>query len=368
MGISTFGVVLAPAVGPAFGGLIIDSLSWRYVFLLGAPISLVVLPLSLMLMPPRDPEAQRLPFDWIGVITASVAVTLLLIGLSNGEKEGWGSNYILFCLGATVVCCIAFIYWEKYTDYPLMSLRIFSIPRFSILALVSFTFGAGLYGSTFLVPLFLQIVQGLTPTDSGLLIMPAGLIMGVFFVVGGRMAEKVDVRWLVTVGFTLFAYSSYLMVTADQDTQYYTMVWWIIIGRVGIGLSAPSLILASYRCLPAELLQQGAGATNFIRQLGGAFGVNLLSLSLARRTSFHTDIMMATQDYGHSDSLQYLRELQHSLIPAGLTALEQQYVSIGLLGEAIYHQAVTQGFKDGFMVITLVFLATLVPTWYMRKD
>ena len=318
MGISTAAMVLGPALGPTIGGLLVDHLSWRWVFFICIPVSLTVLPLAALFIPPRKPEVQRKPFDWFGVILISVAITLFLTGLGSGKTTGWLSSTILVDIGMAGAALLGFLWWEKLCKNPILELRIFSFRQFAILALVSFIFGAGLFGSTYLIPLFLQIGHGWTPTESGFLLLPAGLLMGAWFPVGGRLADLLDFRWLITAGFIAFSYSSYLMASADQDTSYGALLVWIAIGRIGIGFLAPALSVSSLRCLPRELVTQGASSIPFLRQLGGAFGVSVISVILDYRTSYHADMFLA--------------------------------------------------FHDTFTVIAAVFLITLIPTWFLKKE
>jgi EmrB/QacA subfamily drug resistance transporter len=367
IGLTAIGVVLAPAIGPVLGGVLTDTFSWRYVYLMGVPISLVVLPMAATLLPRRDRSEPRPPLDWVGLILLSLGICGLLIALSNGQREGWTSNFVLLWLAASVAGTALFLWWENHTDHPLLDLRVFTYYRFTAISILGFIFGAGLYGSTYLVPLFLQLVQNATPTDSGLIMLPAALVMGALFPVSGRLADIIDQRILLGLGFVILAYGSYLMVGGNVDTSLATFSIWLIISRIGIGLLAPTLNLCAIQGLPMEYLQQGAGAMNFIRQLGGAFGVNLLSISLEYRSEFHRDSMFATQTWGHSDSMELFSTLRLELQQAGLSVWDTQYVAFGTLGRMIGEQAMVKGFQDGFLLLTIVFIFTLVPLLFLRR-
>jgi MFS family permease len=261
----------------------------------------------------------------------------------------------------------AFLLWEKHCRHPLLDLRVFTYYRFVMITILAFIFGAGLYGTTYLVPLFLQIVQHRTATDSGLMMVPAGLVMAACFPFSGRLADRIDQRLLIGTGFFILACSSMLMIKGDPNTGWWTFAFWVIVSRVGIGIMAPVLNLAAIQGLPMEYLQQGAGTMNFIRQLGGAFGVNLLSVALAYRTSFHRDALLATQSYDHSDTFAVVAELQRSLAGAGLSFWEEQQLAYSMLGRIVQHQAYVLGFQDGFLFLTVVFLVTLVPIAMLRR-
>ena len=367
LGASAVGIVLAPAIGPALGGYLIDTLNWRYVYFLGVPFSLLVVPMALYFVPERDPKLPRPPLDWQGLVLVSLAITSLLVVFSNGQREGWRSDFVLGWLAVAIASGVAFVRWERLSPHPLLDLRVFRLYKFAIVCSLSFVFGAGLYGSTYLLPLFLQIGQRLTPTDSGLMMLPAAVAMGCMFPISGRLADRIDQRILLATGFLVMAWSSLLMVRADPDTGWWTLAWWVVIGRLGIGIMGPCLNLAAIQGLPLHLLQQGAGVTNFIRQLGGAFGVNLLSVLLDYRTTFHRDVLMATQTWGHSDTFDSLREIELALRPAGLTFWEQRYSAFGVLGDVVQRQAFVSAYQDCFQVLCLLFLSTMVPLAMLRR-
>ena len=367
MGVTSVGVILAPSVGPAIGGVLVDNLSWRYVFLMGIPFSALCLPMAMLYLPGREPDAVRTPFDWNGLLLLSIALVCLLVGLSNGEKEGWGSDVILTYFGIAFVLGWLFIYWQRHYRYPLLNLKLFANRNFAIMSLVGFVFGAGLYGSTYLVPLFLQIIQRMSPTDAGIMMMPAGLTLALVFPLSGRLADRYDLRILISAGILFFACSFYLMNGADPDTSFWTFAWWLILGRIGIGLVMPSLSMGALRELPMELVTQGSGALNFIRQLGGAYGVNLMSLTLARRTNFHTDQLAATQAYGNTEMSEWIEGLRQLLAEAGLVPVEQTAAAMHYLGMVVYRQAMVLGFRDAFLIVSLAFLFTLLPTWLLRN-
>ena len=367
MGVTSIGVVLAPAFGPVLGGYLIDTLNWRYIYLLGIPVSMIVVPCATIFLPVREPDTVTPPFDWAGLILVSVAISSLLIALSNGQREGWDSNTILSWFASAAISGVAFIWREKQTPHPLLELKVFTYYRFAMVTLLAFIFGAGLYATTYLVPLFLQIVQGMSATDSGLMMLPAAFVMGACFPISGRLADRMDQRLLISAGFMVVAYSCLLMAGADPNTGWWTFAGWVVISRIGIGLMAPVINLAAIQGLPMQYLQQGAGAANFIRQMGGAFGVNLVAVALDYRTSFHRDVMFTTQSYDHSDTFAMIAELQRSLNGAGLSFWEQQHVSYSLLSEMIARQAYVLGFQDCFLILTVVFLATLIPIALLRS-
>lgn len=367
MGIFGIGVVLAPALGPWVGGLLIDAFSWRYVFYLGLPFAGVGIFLASLFLPTRMTEGPRPGFDWIGFLLLGVFLAFLLNGLTNAQREGWTSDTILAQFLIAGLAAAGFIWWEQRTGKPMLDLRLFRGLPFVSASLVSFIMGAGLFGSTYLVPLFVQTIQGLTPTQAGLLLMPSGFVMVLIFPIAGRLSDRMASGWLIGGGLAIFALSSFLTTGIDIDMAFWTLAWITALSRVGLGFIFPSLTAASLKVLPLELVAQGSGAINFIRQLGGAFGVNLLAVLLERRTILHADALAATQTPDNAATMSLLAEVARMMQIAGLPDFQQVPAAISYLGQAVYLQANTAAFRDGFLVVAIVFAVALLPTWLLDR-
>jgi EmrB/QacA subfamily drug resistance transporter len=367
MGIYGIGVVLAPALGPTLGGIMVDSFSWRYVFFMAVPFCFIGLFMATIFMPGRAASGPPRRFDWIGFGLMTVFLVTLLNGLSNGQRDGWFSDSILRDFAVAFISGIGFIVWELRTPAPMLNLKLFTNRVYASASVVAFIFGAGIYGSTFLIPLFAQTIQGYTPTRSGLLLMPAGLILALVFPIAGRLTDKTPAYVMVMFGLAVFALSSFLMTGVDTDTSFWLFAWWIMLGRIGLGFIMPSLNAGALKALPMTLLGQGSGAINFVRQLGGAFGVNLLSIALERRSQLYVDSFTAAQHAGNSATADMLREVTGLLAQADVPEAIRQAGAMNYLGRVIYSQGNMLGYRDSFFIVGAIFLAALVPALMMRR-
>jgi EmrB/QacA subfamily drug resistance transporter len=365
MGFFGISVILGPALGPTMGGILIEHFNWRYVFYLGVPFSVVAILLGSLFMPEREESDARASFDWTGFLLLSASLACLLIGLSNGQREGWYSDYILTLLGLAAVGTLAFLAWELLAFQPLVDLRVLVNTRFAAAAAVAFIFGAGLFGSIYLIPLFVQTVQGFTPLTSGLLLMPGGLVLGLLMPIGGYLSDRLAARRLIIAGLLCAGVSAYWLASVDANTPFWTVARCVILFYTGLGLSKPALIVAALRPLRPEQLGQGAGMINFSRQLGGAFGVNLLSVVLDRRTFFHGNALANLQTAGNSGTAEFLRRMQDLLTQAGVPPDLQLSGALHFLDRVVYAQAYTLGFRDSFLVVAIVFTLALIPAWLM---
>jgi len=367
MGFFGMSVILGPALGPTLGGVMMDYFNWRYIFYLSVPVSALAILMGNLFLPQREEDAARVRFDWPGFFFLVTALSCLLTGLSNGQREGWNSDYIVTLFIVAAVSAAAFIAWELRAAQPLVNLRVLANAQFTGAATVACIFGLGLFGSTYLVPLFVQTVQHLTPLAAGLMLMPAGLVLGLFMPIGGYLSDRIPARRLMVAGLLCFAISSWWLAAVDVNMSFWAIAWCVVLSRIGLALIKPALNLAALRSLRPELLGQGAGMINFARQLGGAFGVNLLSMILDRRTFFHSDTLTALQTPGNSATAELLRQIELTLAQAGASAELQSSGALNYLGRVIYAQAYTMGFRDSFLIVAVVFTLGLIPALMMGR-
>lgn len=291
MGIFAFGVVLAPAVGPTIGGLLVEHFGWRSIFFVVVPFCVVALVLARRYLPglaaqgsPGSPDSEnppRVPFDFRGLLLATVSVLCLLQGLSHLHKAF--DTVTLALLAVAVGVMGWFVHHCRRAEHPLVDLRIFQARAFAMGAVVAFVYGMGLFGSTYLVPVFMQTALHFTPSAAGAALLPAGLVLAVVIPVAGRLADRIAPYRLVCAGLVLLAASFALMGTVQPGTALAVLMLWAAIGRLGLGLVLPSLSLGSLKGLDSPLIPQAVSNINFLRQLGGAIGISVVSIFLEWR-------------------------------------------------------------------------------------
>ncbi len=292
MGIFGFGVVLAPALGPSVGGVLVEWFGWRSIFFVVVPFCLAALWLARRYLPVAAPGgvAINLPgtrLDRIGLVLITIGVLTLLNGMVHVRGESPAVGWALLACSATAV--LGFIVHQRRGARPLMELRLFGHRAFAMGGVVAFTYGMALFGSTYLVPVFMQIALKLPPSQAGVVLLPAGLVLAVTIPLAGRLADKQPVSRIVAIGLLLLAASFFLMVSVGIASSLWWIVAWAIIGRIGLGFVLPSLNLGSMRGLPDELISQGASTINFMRQLGGAVGISLVGIVLEWRLQARHD-------------------------------------------------------------------------------
>ena len=292
-GVFGMGVVLAPAIGPSIGGVLVDLFGWPSIFFMVVPFCLVSLALAWKFVPnsaPGGASAERTgALDWRGLALGSAGTLCLLNGLV--ELRGGGAAGVL--LGLAVLALATFVLWQRRLlatgREPLMNLKLFGYRSFTMGSIVAFIYGTALFGSTYLLPLYMQVGLGLSPSYVGSILLPSGLMLAVTIPLVGRMADRQPTYRLVSIGLALLALSFALMVTVDSGAAIWLLVAWAILGRIGLGFILPSLNLGSLRSIDKTLISYGASAINFMRMLGGACGVSLCAIVLEWRIAAHGD-------------------------------------------------------------------------------
>ncbi len=286
MGIFGFGVVLAPAIGPSVGGFLVELFGWRSIFFVVVPPCIVVFFLIrrfLAVHPPMLDKTKAL--DWKGLLLVGVSVISVLNGLVELRVD---MQQAIALLALGLVIFIVFIIYQLRTKAePLMNMKLFAYRQFAMGALVAFIYGMGLYGSTYLLPVYMQVAMNYAPSRAGLVLLPAGIVLAVTIPVAGRLADRYPPNVLVAIGLALLAGSFALMATGSPATSYFMLMAWAVIGRIGLGFVLPALSLGAMRGLDLSLIAQGASAINFVRQLGGAIGVSTVGIMLEWRIAVH---------------------------------------------------------------------------------
>lgn len=365
MSLYAMGIMIAPIMGPVVGGITIDWLSWRHVFFIPLPVAGIAMLMAILFMPTRDPTVKRPPFDWPGYILVGLSIICLMVAVANGQRDGWVSDKIVGLLVAGLGLGAAFVVSQYRSPAPILNFAVFKHPQFVIAAILGFVFGAGNFGSTYIIPVFVQTVQDFTPTAAGMVTVPAGIFVMCLYPVMGRLVDTFPIRYLAMTGLALFAFGMILFETTDVNTTFWTLAVFGIIGRLGFSIMIPAINVSALAALPPEQLDQGAGTINFVRLMGGAFGVNALVVFMEQRTEFHSIALTATQTSHNSASRELLDQMKELLQQGGVAEAFHQPGALHFLGQVIEAQANTLGFKDGFMILSVIFILALVPAWRM---
>jgi predicted MFS family arabinose efflux permease len=288
--------------------------------------------------------------------------------IGNGHRWGWGSDLTLLSGIAGVVAFLLFIHTQVKSKSPLLDPTLFLDPKFAAAMAIGFAFGAGNFATNYAIPVFVQTIQYFTPTQSGMVLVPAGLLLCALIPLSGRLADSVPPHIPITIGCIIFAASTYLISYSDVNTTFWMIAWLTIMSRVALGLVMPNLGGAAMRSISSEKLNAAAGAYNFVRQSGGAFGVNITASLIEYRSAQHADWLTTTQTSTNDLTREFLEQVRGLLQAGGLNDVAREWGAVDYLGQTIYAQARTFGFQDTFVIVSVAFIVAIIPSMLLARS
>jgi len=282
LGVYGLGVMIAPTLGPTIGGYLVDHFGWAAVFWMPLPMC-VLAALGAQWLLPSERERSTPFLDIWAFALLCVALFASLGALAEAQRFAWSSARVWLPTLIGTLGFIGFFIRSRRSVKPLLPLSLWRHAGFRSASWVALTLGVGLYGSTYLIPLYLQTVEGYSAGRAGLLLLPSGILMGGASFLGGWLSDRWAAASLLVAGLLVFALSAAGLGWLEPGASFAVLCFWACVGRVGLGLLLPALSTGSLDILSQEELAQGAGTITFVRQLGGAFGVNLLTFFLEWR-------------------------------------------------------------------------------------
>lgn len=273
---------LAPALGPTLGGLLIGAGGWRWIFLVNVPVGIIGL-LLLVRIPAGIGAApnRATRFDPIGFALLSVGLTAALLGATEGTAEGWDSPVSYLPLAGGLVLLVLYTFWALRHPHPAVDVQMIRHKNSALALLLQVLCSVIAFGTVFLMPIFTQSVQGYTAVETGLALLPQGIIMGVGTVVGQKLSTRIPLRLLVAFGFLVLAVSSVFLLYLEQDTPLWGTALMLSGRAIAIGFVTTPLLVAMLTPLPEEKLADGNTLFNITQRLGGSIGVSILGSLVA---------------------------------------------------------------------------------------
>jgi DHA2 family multidrug resistance protein len=371
MAIYGMGVVVAPIVGPTLGGWITDNYSWRWIFFVNIPVGVLSLLFTLLLI--YDPpflvrkRLSDIKIDYMGLGLLSVGLGFLQIVLDKGEREDWfSSSFILWCAAAAFVGLVGALLWELYTDDPVVDLRMLKDRNFFLATFTMFMLGFVLYGSTMLLPLFLQTLLGYTAMMSGLVLSPGGFAVLAMLPVVGRLTQVVESRWLVVSGLAITGFGLLHMSHFNTQIDFTTAVMAWTYSRMGMAFLFTPINVMAFYFISKEKINSATGIINLARNIGGSVGIANVTTMLSRRAQVHQAILvghLTPFDFSYNTSLS---SATHFLMMRGSNPTQALSQAHGLMYGNLLQQANMLAYVDTFWLLGLTFIG-MIPFMFLMK-
>jgi DHA2 family multidrug resistance protein len=372
MAIFGMGVVLAPIIGPTLGGWITDSYSWRWIFLINIPVGVISLALTLFLIfdPPylvRKSFREGAKIDYIGIGLLSVGLGFLQVVLDKGEREDWfGSSFIVWCSIVAVVGLLGAFLWELSRKDPAVDFHLLKERNFLIATITMFMLGVVLYGSTALLPIFLQTLLGYTALLSGLVLSPGGILVVILLPVVGKLLTRIESRWLVVFGLSILSLSLFHMANFNLEVDFRTAMTARIYQSAGMAfLFVPINVMAFY-FIPKAKINNATGIINLARNIGGSVGIAGVVTMLARRAQFHQAVLVSHMTPLDSAYQAMLGGAKQMLAMQGSDPVQAAHQAQGMAYGLLMRHATMLAFLDDFWLMAVVILI-MVPFMFLMK-
>ncbi|MDE2492253.1 MAG: DHA2 family efflux MFS transporter permease subunit [Elusimicrobia bacterium] len=352
------GIVVMPIIGPTLGGWITDNFSWRWVFYINLPIGIAGLLMQEVFVedPPWIAKMKALTIDYLGFGLMAIGVGLLQLILDKGQEADWfGSTWICWSAAISLAALAGFVLWELRHEHPILNLRLLKNRNFGTATFLMASLGAVLYGSTALLPIFMQTLLGYTALQSGLAMTPRGV--GSFFsmLVVGRIVKKVDNRGLMLGGFLGLGAFTWLLSLLSMDITPANIAWPLVASGFCMGFIFVPLTTLSVATLRQDQIQQASGLYSLLRNLGASVGISMIIAMQTRDAQVHQAMLVShvtPYDYSLHAALQSLGGAVHGL--AGLPAA-------GMIYMQVLRQAALLSYLDAFrwMAVACVLVCPL---------
>jgi len=360
-------VVVAPAIGPTLGGFITDNYSWRWIFYINVPIGIISLLLTSRLIsnPPNEQKKRTFRIDYIGLGLLALGLGTLQVVLDKGQRDDWfESHFILILTAISVAALVAVMFWEWHHDHPIIELRLFRDRSFATANLLMFALGFVLWGTTLLIPLFVQTLMGYPAEQAGLVLMPGGLLIIALLPLVGRMLSRIDPRPMMVFGFCMLAAAMFYMTHFNLDLGFRNVTLARLIQGGGMAFLWVPINTVAYSYLPREKNNAASGLINLARNVGASMGISYVTTMLDRRAQFHQSRLAAHLDPANPRLQQMLHGTTAALrAHSGSRALQQAYA---LLQFNVQRQASMLSYIDNFYILAVVSLC-LIPLAFLVK-
>lgn len=366
MGYWGVGVIVGPAFGPTLGGYLTYYFGWRSIFMVNLPVGIIGIMLaSTILIADQPSKEDRRPFDIWGFAFLSLFLVSFLLGLSQGEKEGWTSPYIITCAILAFFSFIFFLLVELNTRNGIMDIWLFKSRVFTITILVTIIRSVALFGGIFLQPLFLQQHMGLDEIDSGLILLPGSLVVGFFMPIAGKLSDKTGPRKPVIFGMLCVALFMFMYHDLTENTSIWAFIEPTLIRGVGLGMLMAPVMAAAMNAVPQKKAAMASAMMNLMMQVGGSLGIAFLSTAMSHRFHYHLGV---AGDVAGASGVAYggfAKELYHRALGLGHSHAESFIIAKQKIASVIVSNASVSAFQDAFIIGGILVLLSIIPSAFL---
>lgn len=348
MGIFGLVMVVAPAIGPTLSGWIIEHYSWRTLFNIVLPFAVLTLLLGIFKLKNLTPQ-RAIKLDILSLILSSLAFGGLLYGFSSAGDKGWDSPEVYGTIIVGVISLAALILRQLRMDDPMLEFRIFKYPMFALSSAISIVISIAMFSSMILIPIYIQTIRGISPFESGLLMLPGALVMGIMSPITGKLFDKYGARILAVIGLTIVVATTFYFTQLDMETSYTTIMILFAIRFFGMSMTMMPVMTNGLNQLPMKDNPHGTALNNTLQQVSGAIGSALLITIMNNRTESKAKELAADA----------MAKMDPSAVPNEQAAAQMQ--------TEIMNQAMLNGINFSFLISAFIALLALALAFFIKR-
>jgi len=355
------GILLAPILGPTLGGWITDNYSWRWIFYLNLPVGVFsLLMISRFVFDPHYIRRSAGRIDLWGIGLLALGFGTLQVVLDTGQKKDWfSSNYIRFFAALCVIGLVSLVIRELTIKDPVVDLRALANRSFAAGVFLISQLGFVLYASLVLLPIYLQTLLGYPAYNSGLALSPRGIGSLATMPFSGYLTSKTDPRRLMVVGISLGAFTMWKLSRLNLDAGYWDIFWPQVLQGMALALLFIPLMALSMASIPKEKMGNATSIFNLMRNIGGSFGIALMTTFLARRSQFHQSTLIANITPGNLKTQRMIAGLQTWFHTGGIDRYDAHRKALASVYGLVQQHAAMLAFVEAFWLMSVMFICLL---------
>ena len=360
----------APAIGPTIGGYLTENWGWQFIFYVNLVPGAVMIGMLWFSLEAKPMKLSLLrEGDWAGIITMAIGLSALQTVLEEGNKDDWfGSTFIVRLSIVAGIALALFLWIELTSKKPLLNLRLLFRRNFGFGILANFLLGIALYGSVFILPVYLSRIQGYNAEQIGMVLAWTGLPQLLLIPLVPRLMKRFDPRLIIGIGFALFAASNFMNIYMTNDYATDQLFWPNIVRALGQALVMAPLSAVATAGIEAENAGSASGLFNMIRNLGGAVGIALLQTLLTKREQYHSNVLMQSVSMLEQATRTRTDQLTQYFINHGVVdRAEASHRAVIAIGHVVQKQAFILAFSDTFWLLGATLIVALMAALLLRK-
>ncbi|HEK6248328.1 TPA: DHA2 family efflux MFS transporter permease subunit [Staphylococcus aureus] len=359
MGTMGIAMILAPAIGPTLSGYIVQNYHWNVMFygmfIIGIIAILIGFVWFKLYQYTTNPKA-----DIPGIIFSTIGFGALLYGFSEAGNKGWGSVEIETMFAIGIIFIILFVIRELRMKSPMLNLEVLKFPTFTLTTIINMVVMLSLYGGMILLPIYLQNLRGFSALDSGLLLLPGSLIMGLLGPFAGKLLDTIGLKPLAIFGIAVMTYATWELTKLNMDTPYMTIMGIYVLRSFGMAFIMMPMVTAAINALPGRLASHGNAFLNTMRQLAGSIGTAILVTVMTTQTTQHLSAFGEELDKTNPVVQDHMHELA--------SQYGGQEGAMKVLLQFVNKLATVEGINDAFIVATIFSIIALILCLFLQSN